>query len=202
MEELVRKKTAAFRALCERCELNVLDDFQLPQVAFHKLCREVQAILALMVTRASLYLKHLQVLGTATDKLAAQIFETTKRLIRGEEHADPGEARIELDSVSKNMLEEGFEKEFVAHVRRYTTIVHLKSEREKANIEEGGVLETVMHYFYGTPDSGIARVAKLASVLNACIATALECLKVHRLVEVWRCWLFKVVSEKSAMDSS
>lgn len=73
-----------------------------------------------MVTRAGLYLKHLQTLGVQSDKLAKQIFETTKQLIRNEKHADPGSARIELDSIARNTLEESFEKEFVFHVRRYT----------------------------------------------------------------------------------
>lgn len=48
----------------------------------------------------------------------------------------------------------------------------------------------------------MAHVVKLASVLNDCIATAFECLKVHRLVEVWRDWFFKVVREKQETTST
>lgn len=81
-----------------------------------------------MVTRAGLYLRHLQTLEASSDSLAKRIFETTKQLIRGEAHSDLSEVRIELDSIAKNVLEEDFEKEFVSHVRRYTSIVNLKDE--------------------------------------------------------------------------
>lgn len=51
-----------------------------------------------------------------------------------------------------------------------------------------------MLYFSTVSDDRIVHMVRLASVLNTCIMTAFECLKVHRLVEVWRSWLFKIVS--------
>lgn len=59
-----------------------------------------------------------------------------------------------------------------------------------------------MEYFFGTSEEGIDNVVKLASVLNTCITAAFECLKVHRLVEVWRGWLFKVVHGEAEETST
>ena len=78
----------------------------------------------------------------------------------------------------------------------------LKSDLEFQGAPKQGLIESVMEYFSGTSEEGIDNVVKLASVLNTCITAAFECLKVHRLVEVWRGWLFKVVHGEAEETST